>query len=215
MKLSDLVEPAQCSADARYVDNDACLDGIARRAASALGSDASAILDVLRHREALGSAGLGAGIALPHTKIAGLAKPYLSFVRLRAAIDFEAVDERTVDIVSLVLLPASGPAGNDIVACAARRLREETILPAGRLIRSKPISSNACTHTRWVQRRPSVMPSVCGCSSKRAPKRARRAAWYNSLSVACRSTRPKPSSPAGRPSLAPFPFLIADPNAWK
>ena len=132
MKISDLVEPARCSADGRYADKGACLGDIARRAASALGVDASTILEALRHREALGSTGLGAGIALPHARIAGLAEPYLAVVRLRAAIDFGAVDDRPVDVVCLVLLSASGAPGNDVLACAARRLRDEAVLRAMR-----------------------------------------------------------------------------------
>lgn len=132
MKIADLVKPARCSADGRYADKGACLGDVARRAALALGVDASTILEALRHREALGSTGLGAGIALPHARIVGLAEPYVAVVRLRAAIEFGAVDDRPVDIVCLVLLPACGPAGNDVLACAARRLRDETILAAMR-----------------------------------------------------------------------------------
>ena len=132
MKLSDLLTPAQCSAAARYADKGACLGGIASRAAAALGANASTILEALRHREALGSTGLGAGLALPHARIDGLAKPYLAVARLRAPIDFDYVDERLVDIVCLILLPADGPVGNDILACAVRRLRDEVVLAAMR-----------------------------------------------------------------------------------
>ncbi len=132
MKLSDLVKPAQCSAGERYADKDACLGDISHRAAATLGADASTILDALQHREALGSTGLGAGIALPHARIGGLARPYLIVARLRAPIDFDSVDDRPVDIVCLVLLPADGPAGNDILACAVRRLRDGAVLAAMR-----------------------------------------------------------------------------------
>lgn len=132
MKISDLVGPAQCSVGGRYVDKDACLSDIAYWAASALCVDASMILETLRHREVLGSTGLGAGIALPHARIAGLAKPYLAVVQLRAPIDFDAVDDRPVDIVCLILLPANGPVGNDILACAVRRLHDGAVLAAMR-----------------------------------------------------------------------------------
>ena len=132
MKLADLVEPAQCSAGQRYADKGACLTDLARRAGLALGAESSKILEALQHREALGSTGLGAGIALPHARIAGIARPYFTVIRLRDAIAFDAVDDRKVDIICLILLPAIAAGGNDILACAVRRLRDETVLTAMR-----------------------------------------------------------------------------------
>ncbi len=130
MKLGDLLQPAHCGVDLRYADKGACLADLARRAGLALGVDAAAVLKALQHREALGSTGLGHGIAVPHARLAGLTAPYLSIFRLRDAIAFEAIDDRPVDIVCLILLPAAGPPANDVLACAVKRLRDKAVLAA-------------------------------------------------------------------------------------
>ncbi len=135
MKLADLLQPAQCGVERRYADKTACLADLARQAGLVLDIGAAPILQALQHREALGSTGLGNGIALPHARIAGITGPYVSVTRLRDAIAFEAVDDRPVDIVCLILLPAAGPPGNDVLACAVKRLRDKAALTAMRKAR--------------------------------------------------------------------------------
>ena len=130
MKLADILRPVQCGVDKRYADKSACLADLARRAALALDIEPAPVLEALQHREALGSTGLGNGIALPHARIVGIAEPYLTVTRLREPIAFEAIDDRPVDIVCLLLLPAAGPPGNDVLACAVKRLRDKTVLAA-------------------------------------------------------------------------------------
>ena len=54
-----------------------------------------------------------------------VARPYGILGRLREPVDFEAVDDRPVDLVFLLLLPA--PARHEqlnALACVARRLRD-------------------------------------------------------------------------------------------
>jgi PTS system nitrogen regulatory IIA component len=80
-------------------------------------------------REALGSTGTGAGIAIPHARLEGIARPFGILVRLAKPIDFEAIDGQPVDLVFLLLLPAE-PQGDQLnaLACAARMLRDAQIL---------------------------------------------------------------------------------------
>ena len=130
MRLGEFLRPVQCGVDRRYADKTACLADLARRAGLVLGLEASPILEALQHREALGSTGLGSGIALPHARIAGITEPYLAVTRLCDGIAFEAIDERPVDIVCLILLPAAGRPANDILACAVKRLRDKAVLTA-------------------------------------------------------------------------------------
>ena len=132
MILADILRPNQCGVGRRYADKDACLVDLASRAAHALDIPPANIVEALRHREELGSTGLGNGIALPHARIAGISKPYISITTLRGAIAFDAIDDRPVDIVCLILLPAAGPAGNDVLGCVVRRLRDAATLAASR-----------------------------------------------------------------------------------
>jgi len=61
---------------------------------------------VLLEREALGSTGVGNGVAIPHGKINGLDNILLCFGRNRAGLDFEAIDNRPVHLFVLLLSPA-------------------------------------------------------------------------------------------------------------
>ena len=63
------------------------------------------ILTVLRDREALGSTGIGGGIAIPHGKMAELEKIIVLFARSRSGIEFAAVDGQPVHLFFLLLAP--------------------------------------------------------------------------------------------------------------
>ena len=136
MDLIDVLRHARVSVDQRFADKDACLAALSRRAAADLAIDPAGILAGLSHRESLGSTGLGRGIALPHARLVGIAEPYIALARLRDAIPFDAVDDKPVDIVCLVLLPAAvaggqSPAGQlNVLAGIARRLRDPVVLTA-------------------------------------------------------------------------------------
>ena len=66
---------------------------------------------------------------MPHARVQGVTKPFGMLARLRRPIDFDAIDGQPVDIVFLLLLPAT-PAGEQLQALAsvARKLRDpETV----------------------------------------------------------------------------------------
>ncbi len=136
MDLTDVLRHAHVSADQRFADKDGCLTALSRRAAADLALTSDGILAALSHRESLGSTGLGRGIALPHARLAGLVESYIALARLREAIPFDAVDDKPVDIVCLVLLPAAAPGGPspagqlNVLAGIARRLRDPATLAA-------------------------------------------------------------------------------------
>ncbi|HAN68173.1 MAG TPA: PTS IIA-like nitrogen-regulatory protein PtsN [Halieaceae bacterium] len=56
-------------------------------------------------RERLGSTGLGAGIAIPHCRIANCNQPIGCLVTLEEPIDFDAPDDLPVDILFVLLVP--------------------------------------------------------------------------------------------------------------
>ena len=104
------------------------LQELVRRAAKALGIDVQAILDPVMAREALGSTGVGDGVAIPHARIAGLTHFFALFARLEKPINFDAVDERPVDLVVLLLIPAQAEKEHlTALACVSRRLRDPEI----------------------------------------------------------------------------------------
>jgi PTS system nitrogen regulatory IIA component len=60
--------------------------------------DQATVLNSLMARERMGSTGIGNGIALPHGRLAGLEKVIAIVVTSTPAIDFDALDEKPVDI---------------------------------------------------------------------------------------------------------------------
>jgi PTS system nitrogen regulatory IIA component len=60
---------------------------------------------VLVEREAIGSTGVGNGVAIPHGKVTGLDDILLCFGRSREGIDFDAIDNQPVHFFFLILSP--------------------------------------------------------------------------------------------------------------
>jgi PTS system nitrogen regulatory IIA component len=149
MDLATLLQPAQCITDLRFAGKAQCLGELARKAGAVLGIEPSVIAQALQHRESLGSTGLGNGIALPHARLGALAKPFCLLARLREPLAFDAVDEKPVDLVCLVLLPARQSSEQlNVLACIARRLRDATALAAMRKAREPRTLHAAATGTR-------------------------------------------------------------------
>ena len=125
MTIDDILAPADVVHGLRASGKTALLDDLARRAARSLDLDAGTILGALVRREGLGSTGVGDGVSLPHARLETVRKPFGLLARLRDPLDFDAVDERPVDLVFLLLLPI-GDGGENLnaLACVARKLRD-------------------------------------------------------------------------------------------
>ncbi|WP_128253397.1 PTS sugar transporter subunit IIA [Falsirhodobacter deserti] len=142
MTLSDLIRPEGLLLDIEVADKPALLDLLAEHAARLWGVDKGKALSKLTKREALGSTGVGGGIALPHAPCANLDAPALIFARLKTPIRFQAVDERKVDLVLMLLLPQDNPAQHlSVLSMAARVLRQEDVVKALRTCDADAIPS--------------------------------------------------------------------------
>ncbi len=63
------------------------------------------VLRFLNAREALGSTGLGFGVAIPHGRIKGLQELCAALFRLRTPIEFGAPDGKPVSLLLFLLVP--------------------------------------------------------------------------------------------------------------
>jgi len=123
--LSDLLLPETVLERLPVANKKALFQQLATVAASAYGLDAAAIVERLSAREKLGSTGFGAGVAVPHAKLPGLNHVVGVFAKLAQPIDFQAVDDLSVDIVFLLLSPVdAGAIHLRALARVSRRLRE-------------------------------------------------------------------------------------------
>jgi PTS system nitrogen regulatory IIA component len=129
MKISGLISVANVMVDVRAADKSQLLRDLAQVAASALQMPPELIAAELNKREQLGSTGMGNGIAIPHARFAALAKPFGILARLRQPIEFDAIDGQRVDLIFVLLLPAS-PDGEQLgaLACVARQLRLPSVI---------------------------------------------------------------------------------------
>ena len=129
LKIGDLLSPDHVRVDVRASDKERLLHELSAEAATALGLDPREVSDQIDKREALGSTGVGNGVALPHARLKGLKAPFGLLARLRQPIDFAAIDDKPIDIVFLLLLPdAAEGVQLNALACVARVLRNLNVL---------------------------------------------------------------------------------------
>ena len=127
MDIADLLGPSQVVAKLKATSKKQALQNLARRAAEITGQSEDAIFKALDKREKLGTTGVGNGIAIPHGKLPNLDRIYGVFARLEHPIDFDAIDERPVDLIFLLLAPeASGADHLKALARASRLLRDKS-----------------------------------------------------------------------------------------
>jgi len=101
------------------------LQNIATAAAALIGQEPLSVFDVLWERERLGTTGVGHGIAIPHGRVPGLDKVFGFFARLAQPVAFEAIDDKPVDLVFLLLAPESAGADHlHALATVSRLLRD-------------------------------------------------------------------------------------------
>jgi PTS system nitrogen regulatory IIA component len=129
MHVADLIKPENAHVDVAAPSKLKVLQILSDKASAAVGLPENSIFELLCAREKLGSTGIGGGIAIPHTRMPGLPRPFGLVARLKKAVDFDAVDEEAVDVVFLLLIPEHS--SNDhlnALACVARRLRAPDVL---------------------------------------------------------------------------------------
>ena len=88
------------------------------RAAATLDTAADRIASELLKRRGIGVHRDGGRRRLPHARMPEVTRPFGMLVRLKRPIDFEAIDSQPVDIVFLLLLPAT-PEGDQLQALAS------------------------------------------------------------------------------------------------
>jgi PTS system nitrogen regulatory IIA component len=127
MEIADLLTPESGIAKLRATSKKQALQELARRAAEITGQSERAIFSTLMKRERLGTTGVGNGIAIPHGKLASLDRLHGMFARLEHPIDFDAIDDRPVDLIFLLLAPESSGADHlKALARVSRLLRDKT-----------------------------------------------------------------------------------------
>jgi PTS system nitrogen regulatory IIA component len=107
--LSTLLEAGGVHRDVEGDDKSAVLAAIVKRLPLSPEVDREFLLTVLDAREAMGSTGIGDGIAIPHVRnpiLLHVDQPFVSLCLLRRAVEFGAIDGKPVHAVFLVVSPS-------------------------------------------------------------------------------------------------------------
>jgi PTS system nitrogen regulatory IIA component len=150
--LSTLLESGGVHRDVEGADKTAVLAAIVERLPLAPEVDRDFLLSVLDAREAMGSTGIGDGIAIPHVRnpiLLHVDQPFVSLCLLRQPVEFGSIDNKPVHAVFLVVSP-SIPSHLKILAQLGFILRDEAL--RGLLARRAP-SSEILSRIREVEQR--------------------------------------------------------------
>jgi nitrogen PTS system EIIA component len=129
MTIADFLTPSDVLMDLRVSGKRQVLQELARKAGASLKIAPETIVAELLKREDLGSTGMGGGIAIPHARLDGVDKPLGVLARLAQPVEFEAIDDKPVDLVFLLVLPSSaGGEQLSALAAVARLLRTPDVL---------------------------------------------------------------------------------------
>jgi mannitol/fructose-specific phosphotransferase system IIA component (Ntr-type) len=108
MKLAELLSPSQILLDLKAVEPwPAIVELVDSLVASGNLADAlrEEVLEALEAREALVSTGIGSGVAIPHTFSGKITQVVAVFGRSKTGIDFEALDQASVNFIILFIVP--------------------------------------------------------------------------------------------------------------
>lgn len=126
MRLSDIMSANSVVLSLKANNKRQLLQELAQKASELTGINDRTIFDTILERENLGSTGFGGGTALPHGRLGELQQVFGLFARLNSPIDFDAIDNKPIDLVFLLLSPESNGADHlTALAQISRILKDE------------------------------------------------------------------------------------------
>ena len=140
MQITDILAPDRTLCEVVASSKQAALAELARLLAKAEPSLTYAeVLQSLLRREKQGSTGFGKGWALPHGRLPQCPRTLGAFIRLSAAVDYEALDGQPVRLLFALLVPEQSTGEHlQILARLAETFSDEKTL---RQLQSEPSSA--------------------------------------------------------------------------
>jgi PTS system nitrogen regulatory IIA component len=126
--IADLVTEDRLLLDLRPSSKRQLFQDLAAAVERASGIDQTTVLAALVQREKLGTTGIGDGVAVPHARLKDLPELMGFFARLAKPVDYDALDERPVDLAFLIVAPEDENAEQlKALAKIARLLRDPAL----------------------------------------------------------------------------------------
>lgn len=106
MQLSEMLTTSSTCCGLAVNSKKRILEKICQLAAEQVGDiEQDELLESLLDREKMGSTGIGNGIAIPHGRLPNASKAVAVLITTKQAIDFDAIDNRDVDIFIALFVP--------------------------------------------------------------------------------------------------------------
>lgn len=106
MHLSELLSPLRVTCDVPAQSKKRALEQVSELISSADPKvTTNEVFDSLLSRERLGGTGIGHGVAIPHGRLKNTTQAIGAFIKLKDAIDFDAIDNQPVDLLFALLVP--------------------------------------------------------------------------------------------------------------
>ncbi|MFV2056637.1 MAG: PTS IIA-like nitrogen regulatory protein PtsN [Thiohalomonadales bacterium] len=107
MEIHDILSPDRIVCDLDASSKKRALEKISDMLSndSSLDIAPQEVCESLIAREKLGSTGIGCGVAIPHGRLKSANKTLAAFVRLHKGIDYDAIDNKEVDLIFALLVP--------------------------------------------------------------------------------------------------------------
>ncbi len=112
MKISEILIKESIIADLAADNKTGVLQELADAVAQSTKASPNDIAAVLKEREALGSTGIGGGIAIPHGKLDRVESVTVGFGLSRKGIEYDSLDDKPVHIFFLLLTPENSTGGH-------------------------------------------------------------------------------------------------------
>ena len=132
MKILDFLDPQSIAVDLKsQAKRDVIQELCQLLCRSKRISDDKLITEILMQREALGSTGIGQGIAIPHGKAKGMGSMVAAVGISKKGVDFEALDGEPVHVVFLLVAPEDSAAAHlKALARISRLLKDKFVRTA-------------------------------------------------------------------------------------
>lgn len=106
MTLTDLITPERITCDTEAQSKKRSLELLSELISHAEDTISSTdVFDSLLARERLGGTGVGHGVAIPHGRLKSTEHTLGAFIRLKQGVDFDAADQKPVDLIFALLVP--------------------------------------------------------------------------------------------------------------
>lgn len=139
MRIAEILSPERIGCQIETGSKKSALEELSGLISSGDSSFSSTeIFDCLNARERLGSTGLGKGVAIPHGRLEGLSQPTAAFLQLKRGVDFDATDQKPVDLLFGLLVPSESTDEHlQILSSIAEMCSQESLLRRLRLQRTE------------------------------------------------------------------------------